>query len=316
MFIRMSAAPYNPIRGISFKLVSVAFFLIMQTCIKAAGPDVPAGEITFFRSTFAIVPIVIYLAWLRSLKSAFHTRNLFGHFKRGSLGILSMICGFYGLTLLPLPEFIAINYASPLMAVVFASLILGEAVRIYRWSAVLIGMSGVVIILWPKLTLLQDGGLAAGEGIGALSVLLGALLGGLAMVQVRQLVVTEKTATIVLYFSLTGCLLSALSLPFDWMWLDMRQTVLLISCGVAGGIAQILLTESYRHAEVSTIAPFEYSSILFGIAVSYILFGDIPTITMLIGTTIVISAGIFIIFREHQLGLARKAAKKASTPQG
>ncbi|KAA3514648.1 DMT family transporter [Agrobacterium rosae] len=312
----MSAAAYNPIRGISFKLISVAFFLVMQTCIKAAGPDVPAGEITFFRSTFAIVPIVIYLAWLRSLSSAFYTKNLAGHFKRGFLGIVSMICGFYGLSLLPLPEFIAIGYASPLMAVVFAAVLLGETVRVYRWSAVLVGMTGVVVILWPKLTLLQAGGFAAGEGIGALAVLLGAVLGGLAMVQVRQLVVTETTATIVLYFSLTGSLLSALSLPFDWEWLDMKQTILLMSCGIAGGIAQIFLTESYRHAEVSTIAPFEYSSILFGITVSYVLFGDIPTMTMLIGTGIVISAGIFIIFREHQLGLARKAARKASTPQG
>jgi drug/metabolite transporter (DMT)-like permease len=312
----MSAAPNNPIRGISFKLISVAFFLVMQTCIKAAGSDVPAGQISFFRSTFAIVPIVIYLAYLRSLSSAFYTENLVGHFKRGLLGILSMICGFYGLTLLPLPEFIAIGYASPLMAVVFAALVLGEAVRIYRWSAVLIGMSGVIIILWPKLTLLQQGGFEAGEGIGALAVLLAAVLGGLAMVQVRQLVVTEKTATIVLYFSLTGSLLSALSLPFAWEWLDWKQTTLLISCGIAGGIAQILLTESYRHAEVSTIAPFEYSSILFGIGVSYILFGDIPTVTMLVGTAIVVFAGIFIIFREHQLGLARKAARKASTPQG
>ncbi len=312
----MSSAAYNPIRGISFKLISVAFFLVMQTCIKSAGPDVPAGQISFFRSTFAIVPIVIYLAWLRSLSSAFYTKNLTGHFKRGFLGIVSMICGFYGLTLLPLPEFIAIGYASPLMAVVFAAVMLKETVRIYRWSAVIVGMTGVIIILWPKLTLLQEGGFAAGEGIGALSVLLGAVLGGLAMVQVRQLVVTEKTATIVLYFSLTGSLLSALSLPFDWEWLNMQQTMLLMTCGVAGGIAQILLTESYRHAEVSTIAPFEYSSILFGIAISYVLFGDIPTVTMLVGTAIVVSAGIFIIFREHQLGLARKAARKASTPQG
>ncbi|WP_288430725.1 DMT family transporter [uncultured Agrobacterium sp.] len=312
----MSADIYNPIRGISFKLTSVAFFLVMQTCIKAAGPDVPAGQISFFRSAFAIIPIVIYLMWLRSLRSAFHTENLFGHFKRGFLGILSMICGFYGLTLLPLPEFIAIGYASPLMAVVFAALMLGEKVRIYRCSAVLVGMIGVVIILWPKMTLLQQGGFAAAEGIGALAVLTGAMLGGLAMVQVRQLVVTEKTATIVLYFSLTGALISVISMPFGWEWLSLKQAVLLISSGIAGGIAQILLTESYRHAEVSTIAPFEYSSILLGICVSYFLFGDVPTITMLIGTSIVICAGIFIIFREHQLGLQRKAARKASTPQG
>ena len=312
----MNADTSNPIRGITLKLISVAFFLMMQTCIKAAGPDVSAGQITFFRSAFAIIPIVIYLAWLKNLASAFHTNNLVGHFKRGFLGILSMICGFYGLTLLPLPEFIAIGYASPLLAVVFAAFLLGEAVRIYRWSAVCVGMVGVIIILWPKMTLLQQGGLEAGEGIGAIAVLIAAALGGLAMVQVRQLVVSEKTATIVLYFSLTGTLLSLFSLPFGWIWLDFKQTVLLIGCGIAGGVAQIFLTESYRNAEVSTIAPFEYSSIILGIAVSYVLFGDIPTSTMLIGTAIVVSAGIFIIFREHQLGLARKAARKASTPQG
>jgi drug/metabolite transporter (DMT)-like permease len=108
--------------------------------------------------------------------------------------------------------------------------------------------------------------------------------------------------------------LSLVSVPFGWSALDAKQAVLLITSGICGGVAQIFLTESYRHAEVSTIAPFEYSSIVFGIAVSYILFGDIPTLTMLIGTAIVIFAGIFIIFREHQLGLARRAARKASTP--
>ncbi len=312
----MSADAYSPVRGISMKLISVGFFLMMQTCIKASGPDVPPGQITFFRSAFAIVPIVLYLAWLHALASALHTNNLAGHFKRGFLGILSMACGFYGLTLLPLPEFIAIGYASPLLAVVFASLILREKVRVYRWSAVAIGMVGVLVILWPKMTLLREGGFAAGEGTAAIAVLVGAALGGLAMIQVRQLVETEKTPTIVLYFSLTAALLSLVSVPFGWLWLNPQQAALLIGSGICGGVAQIFLTESYRHAEVSIIAPFEYSSIVFGIAVSYVLFGDIPTTTMLIGTAIVIMAGIFIILREHQLGLARKAARKASTPQG
>ncbi len=311
----MNAEPMNPFRGISMKLISVGFFLVMQTCIKAAG-DVPAGQITFFRSAFAILPIVVYLAWLHALASALHTNNLLGHFKRGFLGILSMACGFYGLTMLPLPEFIAIGYASPLLAVVFAAFILREKVRVYRWSAVFVGMIGVLVILWPKMTLLREGGFAAGEGLGALAVLCGAALGGLAMIQVRQLVETEKTPTIVLYFSLTATLLSLISVPLGWSARTMTQTMLLMTSGICGGVAQIFLTESYRHAEVSVIAPFEYSSIIFGIAVSYILFGDIPTLTMLVGTAIVILAGIFIIFREHQLGLARRAARKASTPQG
>jgi drug/metabolite transporter (DMT)-like permease len=294
----------------------VAFFLMMQTCIKAAGADIPAGQITFFRSAFALIPIIIYLAWMRNLFGAFYTSNFTGHLKRGFLGILSMACGFYGLVHLPLPEAIALGYASPLLAVVFAALLLKETVRVYRWSAVLVGMVGVLIILWPKMTMLQQGGVQSEEAIGALAVMVAATLGGLAMIQVRQLVYTEKTATIVIYFSLTASMFSLVSLPFGWIWLEFKPAILLMVCGVCGGIAQIFLTESYRHADVSTVAPFEYSSILFGIVVSYILFGDIPTSSMLAGTAIVVSAGIFIIFREHQLGLARKAARRASPPQG
>ena len=86
--------------------------------------------------------------------------------------------------------------------------------------------------------------------------------------------------------------------------------------GFCGGGAQILLTESYRHADMSTIAPFEYTSIVLGLIIGYFLFDDIPTATMLIGTAIVVGAGIFIIFREHRLGLERRGARKHMTPQG
>jgi S-adenosylmethionine uptake transporter len=91
---------------------------------------------------------------------------------------------------------------------------------------------------------------------------------------------------------------------------------LLILAGICGGIGQLLLTESYRHADTSLIAPFEYVSMLFGLAIGYIVFGDQPTTAMLTGAAIVIGAGLFIILREHQLGLERRRSKRASTPQG
>lgn len=306
----------NPLKGILFKLASVAIFLAMQTCIKAAGNDIPAGQITFFRSAFAIVPIVLFLFWRGDLRGALYTRNPWGHLKRGFLGILAMGFGFYGLVHLPMPEAIAIGYASPLLAVVFAAVLLRETVRMWRWGAVLFGMVGVLVILWPRLTLFQQGGFESGEAAGAMAVILAAALGGLAMIQVRQLVVSEKTSTIVLYFSLTASVFSLVTVPFGWEALSLNSALLLIAAGFCGGVAQIFLTESYRHADVSTVAPFEYSSILLGTAIAYVLFGDIPTSTMLIGTLIVVASGIFIIYREHRLGLKRRAASKASLPQG
>ncbi|MGV1770515.1 DMT family transporter [Agrobacterium vitis] len=311
----VSAGPIRgPIRGIVFKVASVTVFVAMQTAIKLAGDDVPAGQITFYRSAFALIPILAYLAYLGQIRTGLRTANVFGHVKRGLIGIAAMACGFYGLVHLPMPDAIAIGYAMPLIAVVFAAVFLGETVRLYRWSAVAIGLVGVVIISWPKLTLLQDGFYGSEVGMGTLAVLASATLGAAAMLQVRQLVREEKTATIVLYFSIIAALISLVSLPFGWNDLSIRQLGLLAFAGICGGLAQILLTESYRHADISTIAPFEYSSILFGSLIGYLLFDDLPSIHTLVGTLIVAGAGIFIILREHQLGLERRAARKASTP--
>ncbi len=307
----MPALPTGPMRGIALKLVSVGIFLCMQTLIKLAGTGLNPGQVVFYRSAFALVPIMGYLLWRGQLRSAFVTASPFGHFKRGFIGVLSMGCGFYSLAVLPLPEWIALNYAMPLFSVFCGWALLGEPVRIYRWTAVAVGLLGVLIISWPKLTLFGSEGFGSQEAVGALVVLAGAAGAALAMVQIRILVRTEKTPTIVLYFSITSAVLALVTLPFGWTWLSLHQTVLLVLAGFAGGVAQIVLTESYRHAEVSTIAPFEYSSILFGIPVSWLLFSEVPAPSMLFGTAITISAGIYIIHRERKL---QRAVLSAEAP--
>ncbi len=305
----------NPLRGIAMKIVSVSVFVAMSALIKAAG-QLPAGQIVFFRSFFAILPILAMLAWRHELRTALHTANPLGHIARGVVGVGAMGLGFFALTRLPLPEAITLNYAQPLLVVVFSALFLGETIRVYRWTAVAVGLVGVVIISWPKLTLFSEGGFGSTQALGAAAVLAGAVLSGLAMVQVRQLVKTERTPTIVFYFSLSGALLSLLSLPFGWTALTGEQAMLLIGAGICGGIAQIFLTESYRHADVSAVAPFEYTSFILGIAIAFVIFDDVPTAPMIIGTAITVAAGIFIVYRERRLGLERKAARKASAPPG
>ncbi len=259
----MAFADPNPLRGIVLKVCSVTVFVLMQTCIKLAGAGIPPGQISFHRSAFAILPIALYLAWRGELRAAMQTDNPFGHVKRGLLGVCAMGAGFYGLVHLPLPDAIAIGYAMPLIAVVFAAIFLKETVRLYRWTAVLIGLVGVLIISLPKLTLFGDEGLGSEAAIGAVAVLVSATLGAGAMLQVRQLVGEEKTSTIVLFFSVIAALLSALTWFFGWADLSWRALCLLGLAGFFGGLGQILLTESYRFADVSTIAPFEYCSIIW-----------------------------------------------------
>lgn len=312
--IVQSAARDRPLAGISLKVLSVAIFVAMSSFIKAAG-EVPAGQIVFFRSFFAIFPLIIFMAWHGDLATAYKTNRPGSHFARGVVGTAAMGLGFFALTRLPLPEAITLNYAQPLFVVVFSALFLGEQVRVYRWSAVVIGLVGVVIVSLPKFTLFSSGNMAGGEMAGVIAAFCAAAASAVAMLLIRNLVTTEKSATIVLWFSLSATALSLVTLPFGWVSLTPNQAMLLILAGICGGVAQVLMTESYRYAEASTVAPFEYSSLVLSLLVGYFAFQEVPTIHMIIGGIIVVGSGIFIVWRERQLGLKRGAARKLAPPQ-
>jgi drug/metabolite transporter (DMT)-like permease len=300
--------------GISFKLTSVCVFLGMTTLLKAS-EGVPAGELVFFRSFFAIVPILIYLIYRREFFVGFQTRHPIGHFWRGLVGTGGMMTGFFALTQLPLPETIAIQYATPLLIVVLSAVFYHEQVRLYRWSAVLVGLVGVVVIMWPRLTVFSSGAEAmSGAPLGAIVAFISCFFSATAMVLVRRLVHTERSATIVLYFSITSSIFGLCTLPFGWVMPTLEQWAMLIAAGIFGGIAQILLTESYRHADMSVVAPFEYASLILSIIAGYVFFKEIPTAEMLIGGVIVVGSGLFIIYREHMLGIERRKAGEVSPP--
>jgi drug/metabolite transporter (DMT)-like permease len=149
-----------------------------------------------------------------------------------------------------------------------------------------------------------------------LVVLAGALFASLAQVFVRKLVQVEKTATIVFWFSVTATCLSLMTLPFGWVWPTPFEAALLTGAGLMGGVGQILLTSSYREADASVIAPFDYASMIFALLIGWFVFSEVPTWTMLAGAALVVAAGIAIILRERHLGLKRAQQRKAMTPQG
>ncbi len=306
----------NPLYGIFLKVCAVAVFMAMSSCIKATAPHVPGGEAMFFRSLFAIPPILIWLAWRNGLRESFRTDNPFGHLWRGLIGGTSMFFGFTALGLIPLPEAVTIGYAAPLVATILAAMFLGERLRAYRLSAVFVGLVGVVIVLAPRLSVIEAGQMDALATIGALCALLGAIFAALAQVFVRKLVQIEHTTTIVLYFSLMATILALFTLPFGWVVPDMREAVLLVAAGLFGGAGQILVTASYRHAETAVIASFEYVSMLMALGIGYFLFGEVPTSAMLAGAVLIVAAGLIIVYREHRLGIERARARKVMTPQG
>ncbi len=306
----------RPLRGIAFKLASVLVFIVMASLIKATADHVPAGQTVFFRSFFAIPVIFVWLAIRRELPGGLKTRNPFGHFWRGLMGTLAMGLGFAGLGYLPLPEVTAIGYAAPILTVVFAAMFLGEEVRLFRISAVVMGLVGVLIVVYPRLTVISGDAAGYLEAFGAMVVLGGAVFAALAQVFVRRLVNTEPTAAIVFYFSLTATALSLVTVPFGWVWPTPGETAILVGAGLLGGVGQILLTSSYREADASLVAPFDYASMIFALGIGYFVFAEVPTWPMLAGAALIVTAGILIIWRERQLGLERARQRKAMTPQG
>ncbi|WP_299305238.1 DMT family transporter [uncultured Litoreibacter sp.] len=314
----MAVAPakQNIALAIGSKLGAVTCFIIMATMVKIASATVPAGEIVFFRSFCALPIILIWITWRGELRTGLKTDNPVGHLWRGLVGTMGMSMGFAALGLLPLSEVKAIQYAQPVLVVVFAAMFLGERVRVFRLTAVALGMGGVLIIMWPRLTAFTEAGIDPFLALGAVVAFGSAVMAALAHVFVRKLTATEPTSAIVFYFGITASTLSLLTILFGWVMPTPTEFLVLITAGLVGGVGQIFLTSSYRYADASVVAPFEYSSILFAIGIGYFIFAEVPTVVMLLGIALIVVAGILIIWRERQLGKERAQARKVITPQG
>lgn len=306
----------RPLHGIAFKLASVIVFIVMAAIIKSTAQHVPAGQAVFFRSFFAMPVIVVWLMLRAELATGLRTVNPFGHVWRGLMGTCAMGLGFAGLGYLPLPEVTAIGYAAPLLTVIFAAMFLGEEVRAFRISAVALGVAGVMIVVWPRLTLVQGSTISHAQAFGAMVVLGGAVFAALAQVFVRKLVQTEGTPAIVFWFSATATVLALTTMPFGWVIPTPREAALLVAAGLLGGLGQIFLTTSYREADASLVAPFDYASMIFALLIGYTVFDEVPTLSMLAGASLVVTAGILIIWRERHLGLERARQRKAMPPGG
>jgi drug/metabolite transporter (DMT)-like permease len=303
----------KPLLGISLKILSALAFTLMSSVVKTLSVRYPVGQLIFCRSFFALIPLMIWLSFQGPILANLRTSRFGSHLRRGLIGACGMVCGFLSLGSLPLPDAVAIGYASPLLAVVLAAVVLKETVRIYRWSAVAVGFVGVLIMLSPHLNLstlaaVASGGAATGAAFG----LVGALCSAWAMTEVRRLTRSETTGAIVFYFTALSSCLGLMTAALGWiMPMGLWDASLIVLMGILGGIGQILLTVSYRHGDASLVAPFEYTSMIWAVALGWMLFGDMPQQVVLIGAGVVIAAGIFVIWREKQLGMLRPENREA-----
>src|SRR5260370_39390308 len=149
--LKTALRPMNFRRAISSKLVSVLLFAVMSALVRHVGETVPLGQVVFFRSAFAIIPVMVIYAWRGELGAALRTGRPLGHVTRGLIAVVSMFLNFAALARLPLVDATAISFAAPFITVALAALVLKEPLRAYRWSAVVVGFGGVLVMLWPYL---------------------------------------------------------------------------------------------------------------------------------------------------------------------
>lgn len=270
----------------------------MYAAVKLAG-EVPLGEAIFFRSFFALVPLFVLAAFTAGVGNVMRTRRPGVHLLRSLAGVSSMFLNFAALETLPLADITAFSFVMPIFAVVLAALMLKERVGLYRSAAVGVGFCGVLLMIEPY------GGIGAvisnGPSKGAGLALGGSLFSAFVVVFIRQMSATEKSETIVFYFMLTAAIAGALVMIGHHVLPDAHMAFWLVLSGVFGGVGQICMTYSYRYAEPSLLAPFDYVAMVWATALGYLLFADVPQMMVLIGAGVVIAAGLFIVWRERRL---------------
>lgn len=294
----------GPLTGIAYKVAATLAFALMALIVKLLGDRFHVGQLVFFRSAFALIPVLSAVIWTGGGLRSLATKRPGAHALRSLAGSTAMFTGFAALTLLPLADATAIGFAAPIVTVVLAVFMLNETVRLYRWTAVGIGFAGVLMMLAPHLGAGQTPSL-----LGAAFALMGAIAAAFAMIFVRRMSIAgdgkEPAAVIAFYFQITAAALALLTLPFVWTTPAFPDLILLVLSGLLGGLGQLLLTNAYSHADASTIAPFDYVAMIWAVLFGWLFLSEWPVPLVLIGAAIVSVAGISIAWREHRLGLKR-----------
>lgn len=259
---------------------------------------IPFTEILFWRQAFALPLIVGYLALIGRL-GTLKTTRLGAHATRAFYGTVGMAFTFGAPILLPLAVAATFSFTAPIFAVVLGALVLHEHVGRWRWSAVVLGFLGVLVIAHPGNLHVSPFGALVGIG--------GGLMVAVVSIQLRNLGRTENPLATVFYFALFASLALAPTLPFTMVHHDAAQWLVLLALGTLGTVAQWLLTAALRYGAVASVIVMDYSQLIWSTLYGWLIFAQLPPATTWLGAPLVVVAGAIIAWREHRLALERMA---------
>jgi len=274
--------------GIAYMVGSTVMFAGGNAVVKWQLETYPLGEVAFGRTLFAFLTVAV-IVLPRTGLAVLRTNRYREHLQRGLSQFGSMLCWFLAVSVLSLGSATAIGFAAPLFTTLLSIVVLKEQVGIHRWSALLIGFVGVLIITHPGAGTLT---------LGALFALGNAVLISTVAIAIRRMSMTESTETLTLYQMSVITLCTLFLLPLGYTapaWYDLLG---LAAAGAGNGIAQFWWTRALSVAPPSAVVPFNYLSLIWAAMLGFAIWGDVPTTDLLAGSGIVIASGLYILWRE------------------
>jgi drug/metabolite transporter (DMT)-like permease len=281
----------NPVRGALLVSGAALMFASMGGLIRVASAQMPNEQVVFFRNLFGLL-VLVPILWQRGGRIELKTAHPGLHLVRSLFGLAAMYCFFHALSVLPLADAVLLNFTAPLFIPFVAMLWLGEGVSGRLWAAIVIGFSGVLLILKP------------GSGLYGGAALIGLASGAfaaVAMVSLRKLSATEPPLRVVVYYGVICTLVSCVPMLLSWQAVEPRLLLMLAAAGGFATMGQYLLSRGYGCAPAAQIAPFTYTSVVFAAVYGWLFWQELPGWTSAAGTLLVVVAGV-LAMRRQRLG--------------
>ena len=274
--------------GIAFMLAGTFFMSLNNAVLKWLSANYPPGQILFMRASFICIPIAFFI-WRAGGWRSIHVVSAKGHALRAAFTVASAFCFVNGVKYLPLADATAVTFAGPLFITMLATIILGERIGWRRWSAVIAGFVGVLIITRPTSDVMR---------LAVLLPLGSAFAGAMRDVINRRLAARETSNSILVTTTAAVACAVLLTLPFGWTVPTPQDLAIVALGGMITGCGHYCLIETFRHAEAGLVAPFKYSSILWAVGLGFFVWGDWPDLWVMAGTAVLIASGLYILRRE------------------
>jgi len=276
--------------GIVHMLLATILFAGSSALSKWLVATYPIGEMLFARAATSLVGASIVILPVTGL-AAFRTKRLRDHMMRGVSQSCAQTFLVIAFSLMPLASAVAINFSAPLFATVASIVFLKETVGPVRWGALIIGFLGVLLVTSPGVDTFQTGSLFA---------LANAILFGTVTVGVRGMTATESPETLTMYQMVLLTVVFATALPFGWITPSLSDSVAMVVNGLGNALGQYLWTRALHLAPTSAVVPFNYFSLVWAIILGFLVWGDIPSATLLAGSAIVVGSGMFLLWHESR----------------